>query len=78
VPAALVSRHARVAVGVAVLGPPVLDWLRTDGQIDLGRFTAAHLVDDLSYGAGVWRGCLRHRTVAPLLPRLVRFPPPRP
>jgi mycofactocin system glycosyltransferase len=77
-PAALVSRRAQVAVGVAVLGPPVLDWLRTDRQIDLGRFTAAHLVDDLSYGAGVWRGCLRHRTVAPLLPKLVRFPPPRP
>jgi len=77
VPAALVSRRARVAVGVAVLGPSLLDWLRTDGQTDLGRFTAAHLVDDLAYGAGVWRGCLRHRTLAPLLPKLVRFPPPR-
>lgn len=33
-------------------------------------------LDDLAYGAGVWIGCARHRTIAPLLPakpwRLVR------
>jgi hypothetical protein len=26
------------------------------------------LLDDLAYGAGVWAGCARHRTVDPLLP----------
>jgi hypothetical protein len=34
------------------------------------------LADDLAFGYGVWSGCLRHRTVAPLTParpwRLVR------
>ena len=26
------------------------------------------LADDLAYGYGVWRGCLQHRTLAPLMP----------
>jgi len=26
------------------------------------------LPDDLAYGFGLWRGCLRHRTLDPLLP----------
>jgi mycofactocin system glycosyltransferase len=29
---------------------------------------------DLAYGWGVWRGARRHRTLAPILPRLVRWP----
>ncbi|HEU4704062.1 MAG TPA: hypothetical protein VFS37_16385, partial [Conexibacter sp.] len=36
--------------------------------------------DDAAYAAGLWRGCLRERTLAPLLPRLVqarRSPRPR-
>jgi hypothetical protein len=28
------------------------------------------LFDDGAYGAGVWLGCARERTLAPLLPRL--------
>ncbi|MFJ1455968.1 mycofactocin biosynthesis glycosyltransferase MftF [Nocardia sp. N2S4-5] len=30
------------------------------------------LADDLAYGLGVWAGCLRHRTLIPLLPRIRR------
>jgi mycofactocin system glycosyltransferase len=30
------------------------------------------IADDLAYGLGVWAGCLRHRTLAPLAPRLHR------
>lgn len=35
------------------------------------RFLIAHLMDDMMYGAGVWAGCLRHRTLIPLRPRIV-------
>jgi hypothetical protein len=38
--------------------------------------SALKAIDDLAFGYGVWRGCLTHRTVAPLTParpwRLVR------
>jgi hypothetical protein len=27
-------------------------------------------LDDLAYGIGLWHGCIRHRTVDPLLPDL--------
>ncbi|MCW2522942.1 MAG: mftF [Frankiales bacterium] len=37
-------------------------------------FALAHLVDDISYGAGVWVGCWRHRTLRPLIPRWGRRP----
>lgn len=32
------------------------------------------VVDDLAYGVGVWRGMLRERTIAPLLPRFSSWP----
>jgi mycofactocin system glycosyltransferase len=69
-PAAAVSRRARVALGAAALLPPVVDWVRRRPGMDPLRFAAAYLIDDVAYGAGVWRGCLASRTAAPLLPRL--------
>lgn len=58
---ALGSRRARrVAVAAAV-----------QGLLDGGP---ARLLDDLAYGAGVWRGVLARRRVAPLLPSLSRWP----
>lgn len=33
---------------------------------------ALRLADDFAYGLGVWAGCLRHRTLVPLVPRLHR------
>ena len=34
------------------------------------RATALHVADDVAYGAGVWVGCARERTVVPLVPRI--------
>jgi mycofactocin system glycosyltransferase len=68
VPAAVASRRARVVVGVVAL-LPLVEWLRKRPRTDPLRFTAARLLDDVAYGAGVWRGCLRNRTTAPLLPQ---------
>ena len=36
--------------------------------VDPVRWTLACVADDLAYGAGVWRGCLAHRTWEPLRP----------
>lgn len=36
------------------------------------RWALLRIADDLAYGAGVWAGCLQHRTPGPLLPQLTR------
>jgi mycofactocin system glycosyltransferase len=63
------SRTRRLA-GLALLAPAVHDWAATPGDLDPVRYAAFHVADDLAYGAGVWLGCLRARTVAPLRPRI--------
>ncbi len=68
------SRRLRtrvVAVVVAVLvGPRLAEWLRARPTIGPVGWTAASVADDLAYGAGVWVGSVRARTVEPLVPRV--------
>lgn len=55
----------------------ILDRLATSrgsGPERLAR-SALAIADDAAYGAGVWLGALRHRTLGPLVPRLVEWPP---
>jgi mycofactocin glycosyltransferase len=68
--AALAFRRVRLPLAVAVLTPPLLDWLDRRPPLDPVRYTAARLLDDTGYGAGVWQGCWRRRTIRPLLPRI--------
>lgn len=60
--AGLVSTRARL-VALAALLPCVLDATGKDG-----RWLTLRVLDDLAYGAGVWAGCVRARTSAPLRP----------
>jgi len=71
---ALVSKRARIAVGVAVAATAGTDWWTSDRSLDPLSFTALHLADDVAYGAGVWVGCARHRCVTPLLPDFSAWP----
>ena len=74
---ALVSRRSRPALAVAVVVPPLLDWLDRRPRLDPARFVALRLADDLAYAAGVWAGCARERSGRALLPDLtVRHPVP--
>ena len=66
-------RGAR-AVLALVLVPPVVEWVRRRPDLDLPRWLAASVADDLAYGAGVWTGCVRSGSYGPLLPA-VRRPP---
>jgi mycofactocin system glycosyltransferase len=73
---ALTSRRARRAVVAAAVVPALADWWhqgRATG-LDPLRFVALHLADDVAHGTGVWAGCLRERTVAPLTPDLRSWP----
>lgn len=72
--AAVVSRRVRRALVLAALGEGLVDWLRFRdpgaGPVDALAHVVAHRADDLAYGAGLWWGAWRHRTVAPLWPDL--------
>ena len=45
-------------------------WTSLDGTVG-----ARSLPTDIAYGWGVWRGIRRHRTLLPVIPRLLAWPP---
>ena len=62
-------RRLRWRLAVVLALPPLVEWVQRRPPLDPVRWTLASWVDDAAYGSGVWRGCLRHRTLRPLLPR---------
>jgi hypothetical protein len=62
-------RGRRAAIGLALV-PPLVDWVRRRPDLDLPRWVAASVADDMAYGAGVWTGCIREHTFGPLVPTL--------
>jgi mycofactocin system glycosyltransferase len=66
--------RSTTAMAGLLLGPPLVDWARRRPALDPIRWCVASVVDDATYGAGVWAGCLRSRRWEPLLPRLRRGP----
>lgn len=65
-PVALVSRRARLVLLAAVL-PCLVEVVRAEHGG--ASWFALRVLDDLAYSAGVWAGCARERTAAPLLPQ---------
>jgi mycofactocin system glycosyltransferase len=65
---ALRNRRAVAVVALLVLASPTVEWRRRRPGLDPIRWSAASIVDDVAYGAGVWVGCLRARSLAPLIP----------
>jgi len=63
-----------VAIAALLVTPSVAGWWRRRAAGDLPegagpvRFVATSVVDQVAYGAGVYAGCWRSRTVAPLIP----------
>jgi mycofactocin system glycosyltransferase len=74
-PAALLSRRARRVVIAAAVVPVLLDLRRERPALDPVRYAVLHLLDDLSYGAGVWVGAWRQRSLGALRPRFESWPP---
>ena len=79
--ACAVSTQARRTVATIALTEGVVDWWRhrdRDPAVRPGLLghLVAHRLDDLAYGAGLWWGALRHRTLEPLRPTGPRFAPP--
>jgi mycofactocin system glycosyltransferase len=64
---AVVPGHGRRARAVAAV-------LLAAGGVDSLRYAPARLADHAAYGAGVWTGCVRERSLRPLLPLLQSQP----
>jgi mycofactocin system glycosyltransferase len=59
----------RALVGVTLMAlPPLVEWVQRKPRLDPVQWSVASVVDDMAYGAGVWSGCLRWRSLGPLLP----------
>ncbi|MET0662560.1 MAG: glycosyltransferase [Ilumatobacteraceae bacterium] len=61
-------------VAVGALGSKRIRWIAAASL--LADLRAAPT--DAAYGWGVWKGMIRHRTIAPIVPRLAAWPKPRP
>jgi mycofactocin glycosyltransferase len=70
----------RVAAASLLLGPGLHAWRARRPPLDPARFVLGQLADDIAYGAGVWVGCARNRTLTPVKPvvttRGLRIDPP--
>ncbi|AXT84274.1 mycofactocin system glycosyltransferase [Aeromicrobium sp. A1-2] len=71
---ALVSSRARRALATAAVLDGVLAHRASGAKLDPVRYILARRADDVAYGAGVWQGAVRQRSVRCLLPRWM---PPR-
>jgi hypothetical protein len=60
-------RMRRAAVALSMV-PAAVEWWRRRPDLDLVRWSLASVADDVAYGMGVWAGCIRAGTLAPLLP----------
>jgi mycofactocin system glycosyltransferase len=70
--AGLTVRRTRAAAAVLLTAAPLSEWVVRRPGVDPLRWTAAAIMDDIAYGAGVWRGCVKWRTAGPLRPRFAR------
>ncbi|HTX85516.1 MAG TPA: mycofactocin biosynthesis glycosyltransferase MftF [Streptosporangiaceae bacterium] len=66
----------RAAAASLLLGPALTAYAERKPELDVVRFSLAHIADDVCYGAGVWAGCLRERTVVPVRPAISLRPLP--
>ncbi len=67
--ASLASRRARRVLVMAAVVPNVWRWSRRKPSIDPIRYVALRVIDDASYGAGVWSGVLAERNLDAITPR---------
>jgi mycofactocin system glycosyltransferase len=65
------SRRLRRTVALAAVVDGLVEYRRLRPDLDPARFVLARRLDDLAYGAGVWAGALRGRSVRALLPAFV-------
>ena len=72
--ATISSRRSRPVIAAATVLPAAMDWIGGRRPTDPVRSVGLRMIDDLVYGAGVWTGMARERTMVPIVPDLVGWP----
>lgn len=67
----LFSRRVRRAAAVAAVADAGLEYARLRPRLDPIRFGLLRRIDDLAYGAGVWTGAFRGKSLTALLPAII-------
>ena len=65
---AIFSQRLRLIFVAAALAPAVYEWWTKRPHLDVVRFALMKMLDNASYGAGVWKGVVVTRNAAPLIP----------
>jgi hypothetical protein len=68
--AAVMNRRARQVLITAAAIEALIDYWRRGARLNPLTYLLIRRLDDMAYGAGLWRGVIRARTTAPLIPRL--------
>ncbi|HUY47869.1 MAG TPA: mycofactocin biosynthesis glycosyltransferase MftF [Streptosporangiaceae bacterium] len=68
--AAAANRRARNVLVLSAVVEGFIDYRRSGSSLNPLAYLLIRWLDDLAYGAGLWRGAIRDRTTAPLIPRL--------
>lgn len=68
--AAVMNRRARHVLIAAAAIEALVDYQRSGLRLNPLMYLLIRRLDDMAYGAGLWRGVIRDRTTAPLIPRL--------
>ena len=71
---ALLSRRARTVLLAAAVIPAMYEWWSKRPALDPLRYLAIRLIDDASYGAGVWEGAVARRSTDALKPDVSPWP----
>lgn len=66
----LLWRPLRPVALILLSIPPVVDHRRLRPKLGLAAFTGLYWLELAAYQLGVWKGCLRRKTVRPLLAKL--------
>lgn len=67
---ALFSRRARTVLMAAALIPAMVEWWSKRPALDPLRYLVVRVIDDASYGVGVWEGAFFHHSADALMPDL--------
>ncbi|MGK2957932.1 MAG: mycofactocin biosynthesis glycosyltransferase MftF, partial [Acidimicrobiales bacterium] len=62
--------RARLVLFASAVIPALAEWVHRRPRLDPFRYLGLRVLDDSSYAAGVWEGCITERTISPLLPHI--------
>jgi mycofactocin system glycosyltransferase len=71
---ALISRRARMVLLAAAVIPPMHEWWSERPELGPLRYLALRVIDNASYGVGVWEGAISHRSADALKPDVSSWP----